>query len=101
MPPQAPPPNDSYAHAHSHTHTQYFFIQCTLLLFSAEAVLQYDVELQESELLTFQGPAILELRDGELIVNRKDSHTEIVKWRLSHIRSFKAKKRLLTIFSGR
>ena len=68
---------------------------------STESVLQYDVDLQETDHLSFHGPAILELRDGELIVYRKDSRSEIVRWRLSHIRSFKAKKRLLTIYSGR
>ena len=91
----SPPPPSSTLSRNS-------FVQFTYLpLYFAEGSLQYEVDLQESELLTYQGPAILELIDGELIVNRKDNHSEIVKWRLSHIRSFKAKKRLLTIFSGR
>lgn len=66
-----------------------------------EGILQYNVELQETGHIPYQGAAILELRDGELILYRKDDFFEVVRWRLSHIRSFKAKKRLLTIYSGR
>lgn len=66
-----------------------------------DGVLKYDVDLQETEHLPYKGPAILELREGELILSKLDGHSEIVRWRLSHIRSFKAKKRLLTIYSGR
>ena len=44
---------------------------------------------------------MLEVRDEELTVKTNDGSTVIVSWKLAHIRSFKAKKDMLTVYSGR
>jgi len=43
----------------------------------------------------------LEISDGELIVWTRDTCEEVTRWKLAHIRSFKAKKNLFTVYAGR
>lgn len=68
---------------------------------SAEPVLRYEVDLLESERLSYYGSCLLEVRDGSLVLLSAAEREEVVKWRLAHIRSFKAKKNILTITAGR
>lgn len=60
----------------------------------------YEVDLYQSEQLEYHGPAYLELAEGFLIVWTGSTQEEVVRWKLSHIRSFKAKKSVLTIYTG-
>lgn len=43
---------------------------------------------------------MLEVRDGDLVVKTRDGAANLVRWKLAHIRSFKAKKDVLTVYSG-
>ena len=44
---------------------------------------------------------MLEVKDEELTVKTNDGSANLVRWKLAHIRSFKAKKDMLTVYSGR
>ena len=76
-------------HTHTYTHSH------------ADGVLQYNVELYENQIVRYSGPCILEVRDGEITVWNRDTWEEVVSWNLAHIRSFKAKKHMLSIYPGR
>lgn len=67
----------------------------------SEPVLRYEVELLECERLAYFGSCLMEVRDGCLVLLSAAEREEVVKWRLAHIRSFKAKKNILTITAGR
>ena len=49
----------------------------------------------------YQGPSVLELRDHDLIVWQSETWDEVLRWKLNHLRSFKAKKHHLTIIAGK
>ena len=66
-----------------------------------EEVLHYDVDLKPTPHLDYSGPCCLELRGDNLVVWTNDMGTQVARWKLAHIRSFKAKKNLLSIFAGR
>ena len=51
--------------------------------------------------LQYAGPSLLEVRDEELAIKTSDGTANLVRWKLAHIRSFKARKDTLTVFSGR
>ena len=51
--------------------------------------------------LQYAGRSLLEVRDEELMIKTSDGTANLVRWKLAHIRSFKAKKDTLTVFSGR
>ena len=70
-------------------------------LFSVGQVIQFNVEVWDSALLNYSGGGILEVRDGQLIVWSVGNHREVVRWKLGHIRSFKAKHNQLHIVAGR
>lgn len=63
--------------------------------------MQYEVELEASPHLDYDGLAVLELRDHDLIAWKGETWDEIVRWKLNHLRSFKAKKHKLTIVAGK
>lgn len=70
-------------------------------LINAEDTLQYEVEMMPSPLLPYHGPCVLELREHDLIIWKSDTWDEVVRWKLNHLRSFKAKKFKLTITAGK
>ena len=57
--------------------------------------------MEPSVLVSHHGPSVLELRDHDLIVWKSDTWDEVVRWKLNHLRSFKAKKYKLTIVAGK
>jgi hypothetical protein len=59
------------------------------------------VELEPTPLVGYHGTAVLELRDHDLIVWKGETWDEVVRWKLNHLRSFKAKKHKLTIVAGK
>ncbi len=65
-----------------------------------ESTLQYEVEMLPNSILSYCGPAVLELRDHDLIIWKAD-WDEVVRWKLNRLRSLKAKKNNLTILAGR
>ena len=67
----------------------------------AEGTLQYEVDMMASSLVSYHGPAVLELRDHDLIIWRSENWDEVLRWKLNHLRSFKAKKHNLTIVAGK
>lgn len=78
-----------YMYTHiPHTHT------------TANDALQYYVEVPVNSRLQYEGPCMLEVKDEELTVKTNDGSIIIVFWKLAHIRSFKAKKDMLTVYSG-
>ena len=84
--------NNHIHHIHSHSHCH---------MYTANKALQYFVEVTVSSRLQYAGPCMLEVKGEDLIVKTKDGTANLVRWKLAHIRSFKAKKDLLTIYSGR
>lgn len=44
---------------------------------------------------------MLVVKDEHLVVKTRDGAANLVRWKLAHIRSFKAKKDILTVYSGR
>ena len=78
----------THTHTHTHTHT-------------ANGALQYFVEVSVGSRLQYAGPCMLEVKDEDLTVKTKDGTANLVRWKLAHIRSFKAKKDVLTVYSGR
>ena len=44
---------------------------------------------------------MLEVKGEDLTVKTNDGAEVLVQWKLAHIRSFKAKKDTLTVYSGR
>ena len=69
-------------------------------LVSSESVLHYELDLLDTDKLPYHGPCSLEVSPGELVLLTSNTQEEVVKWKLAHIRSFKAKKNTLTIFTG-
>ena len=84
--------NNHIHHIHSHSHCH---------MYTANKALQYFVEVTVGSRLQYAGPCMLEVKGEDLIVKTKDGTANLVRWKLAHIRSFKAKKDLLTIYSGR
>lgn len=74
---------------HTHTHTL------------ANGALQYFAEVPVGNRLQYAGACMLEVKDEELIIKTNDGSANLVRWKLAHIRSFKAKKDMLTVYSGR
>ena len=73
----------------------------TLLLPYTENVLQYEADLRVAPVLPYAGPCLLEIKKGEVIVWTRETFEEVIRWKLAHIRSFKAKKNLFTLHAGR
>ena len=74
---------------HTHTHTP------------ANGALQYFVDVPVGSRLQYAGPSLLEVKDEELTLKTNDGTANLVRWKLAHLRSFKARKDTLTVFSGR
>jgi len=64
-------------------------------------VLKYDVDLLPNGILSHEGPSVLEISHYELVVWNRPLTREIVRWKLNHLRSFRAKNKLLTVVSGK
>ncbi len=71
---------------HTHTHT--------------DGALQYQVDVEDAQ-LPYNGPSILEVKGDEIVVWTSSTHEQVVRWKLAHIRSFKAKRSTLVIYPGR
>ncbi|CAI8034687.1 hypothetical protein GBAR_LOCUS19503 [Geodia barretti] len=62
--------------------------------------LQYFVDVPVGSRLQYAGPSLLEVKDEELTLKTNDGTANLVRWKLAHLRSFKARKDTLTVFSG-
>ena len=55
----------------------------------------------DSEKLPYAGPGILEVTEDQIVVWSQDRQEEVVRWKLRHIRMFKAKQDHFQVMAGR
>ncbi len=64
-------------------------------------IIQFAVHINKCPLFGYHGYGILEVREDTLIVWSQGESEEVVRWKLGHLRSFKAKTGVLEIIAGR
>ena len=64
-------------------------------------LIQFAVQVGKCPQFGYRGYGILEVREDNLIVWSQGENEEVVRWKLGHLRSFKAKIGVLEIIAGR
>lgn len=64
-------------------------------------LIQFAVNIHKCSQYSYCGNGILEVRDDSLILWSQGETMEVVRWKLGHLRSFKAKSGVLEIIAGR
>lgn len=64
-------------------------------------LIQFAVHINKCPQFAYHGYGILEVREDVLIVWSQGESEEVVRWKLGHLRSFKAKVGVLEIVAGR
>ena len=64
-------------------------------------LIQFSVNVNKCAQFSYHGAGLLEIRDDQMIVWSQGEREEVVRWKLGHIRSFKAKLSILEIIAGR
>ena len=64
-------------------------------------LIQFAIHINKCPQFGYHGHGILEVREDTLLVWSQGESEEVVRWKLGHLRSFKAKVGVLEIIAGR